>query len=91
MPKSPSPDTLKEPANRGSVAEHPSRRESQSAVDENLSLKAEAARALGLWDKVRRYGWGELTAKESGAVGGYMTRVRLQARREERESANNAP
>ncbi|PSR20280.1 MAG: hypothetical protein C7B45_15665 [Sulfobacillus acidophilus] len=46
------------------------------------SLKTEAAVALGLWDKVRREGWGALTAAESGSIGGYVSRMRLMAKRQ---------
>jgi hypothetical protein len=91
MPKAPSPDTLKKQAKSGQAPERQPLAEPHAHVDDNLTLKTEAARALGLWDKVRRYGWGALTAKESGAVGGYMTRVRFQARRQESDSPNNSP
>lgn len=37
-------------------------------------LKMEVARELGLMSKVRRKGWAELTAAESGRIGGIMTR-----------------
>ncbi|MGE5543317.1 MAG: small, acid-soluble spore protein, alpha/beta type, partial [Bacillota bacterium] len=33
-------------------------------------LKIEVARELGLMGKVRRQGWAELTAAESGRIGG---------------------
>lgn len=39
-----------------------------------IALKWEAAAALGLVDKVRREGWGELSAAETGRVGGLMTK-----------------
>ncbi|MDA8197832.1 MAG: small, acid-soluble spore protein, alpha/beta type [Thermaerobacter sp.] len=38
------------------------------------ALKWEAAAALDLVDKVRREGWGGLSARESGRVGGLMTK-----------------
>ena len=37
-------------------------------------LKYEIARELGLWEKIQKEGWAELTAKESGMIGGEMTR-----------------
>ncbi len=43
-------------------------------------LKYEIATELGLLDKVMATGWKSLTAKESGRIGGLMTR-----RRKERE------
>lgn len=35
-------------------------------------LKMEIARELGLWEKIEKDGWAELTAEESGRVGGIM-------------------
>ena len=42
-------------------------------------LKMEIAKELGLWDKIQSYGWAELTAEESGRIGGIMTRRSRQA------------
>ena len=42
-------------------------------------LKYEVAEEIGLADKVRRYGWRSLTAKESGRIGGLMTKKRREA------------
>lgn len=36
-------------------------------------LKLEIAEELGLTDKIKDIGWGGLTAKESGRIGGIMT------------------
>ena len=36
-------------------------------------LKFEIAEELGLTDKIKELGWGGLTAKESGRIGGIMT------------------
>jgi len=36
-------------------------------------LKYEIAEELGLMDKIKEVGWGGLTAKESGKIGGLMT------------------
>lgn len=35
-------------------------------------LKYEIAEELGLMDKIEEDGWGGLTAKESGRIGGYI-------------------
>ncbi len=43
-----------------------------SELDEKL--KFEIAEELGLLDKVKQYGWKGLTAKETGRIGGLMTR-----------------
>lgn len=32
----------------------------------------EIAKELGLWEKIELFGWGELTAEESGRIGGIM-------------------
>lgn len=37
-------------------------------------LKYEIAGELGLDDKVDKYGWGALTAEETGRIGGLMTK-----------------
>ena len=37
-------------------------------------LKYEIAEELGLKDKVDEYGWGGLTAEETGRIGGLMTK-----------------
>lgn len=36
-------------------------------------LKYEIADELGLTDKIKQVGWGGLTAKESGRIGGLIT------------------
>lgn len=37
-------------------------------------IKYEVAMELGLIDKVRQYGWKSLTAKETGRIGGLVTK-----------------
>ena len=39
---------------------------------ETDKLKYEIASELGLSDKIRKYGWGSLTAQESGRIGGII-------------------
>ncbi|WIV11418.1 small, acid-soluble spore protein, alpha/beta type [Proteiniborus sp. MB09-C3] len=36
-------------------------------------LKYEIAKELGLMEKIKEVGWGGLTAKETGRIGGIMT------------------
>ena len=43
-------------------------------------LKFEIATELGLSDKVMENGWRSLTAKESGRIGGLMTKRKRQMR-----------
>ena len=55
----------------------PGRRPKKDPTPEELArtaLKWEAAAALGLVEKVRREGWGGLSAAETGRVGGLMTK-----------------
>jgi small acid-soluble spore protein F (minor alpha/beta-type SASP) len=37
-------------------------------------LKYEVAEELGLIDKVKQFGWKSLTAKETGKIGGLVTK-----------------
>lgn len=39
----------------------------------DLMIKYEIAEELGLIDKVKRLGWGGLTSKETGRIGGLIT------------------
>jgi len=39
----------------------------------NMIMKYEIAEEQGLIDKIKRLGWGGLTAKETGRIGGIMT------------------
>lgn len=41
-------------------------------------MKLEIAQELGLMDKVEQYGWKSLTAKESGRIGGLMTKKKKE-------------
>ena len=43
-------------------------------LTENDALKYEIAEELGLLDKVKKNGWKSLTARESGKIGGIMTK-----------------
>ncbi|MGN0277271.1 MAG: small, acid-soluble spore protein, alpha/beta type [Hominisplanchenecus sp.] len=44
-------------------------------------LKYEIAEELGLLDKVLEHGWRALTAKETGRIGGLMTRRKRELNR----------
>ncbi len=56
----------------------------------NERLKYEIAEELGLLDKVRDRGWKSLTSKETGRIGGLMTKRRRekQAQLQHREGAD---
>ncbi len=42
--------------------------------DADEKLKYEVANELGLVDKIKKNGWKSLTAKETGRIGGLMTK-----------------
>ena len=51
-------------------------------------LKYEIATELGLLDKVMATGWKSLTAKESGRIGGIMTKRRKEQLKKENNAAD---
>ena len=56
-------------------------------IDENEQLKYEIAEELGLLDKVLEGGWRSLTSKETGRIGGLITKKRREMKQED---GNNA-
>jgi len=48
-------------------------------LTENDIMKMEIAEELGLMDKVKATGWKSLTARESGRIGGIMTKRKKEA------------
>jgi len=51
-------------------------RKALNKVDEKLKL--EVAAELGLFEKVKEFGWKGLTAKETGRIGGMMAKFKKQ-------------
>lgn len=49
-------------------------------------LKYEIAEELGLMDKINKVGWGGLTAKETGRIGGIMT---VRKKKKNKKSSEN--
>ena len=45
-------------------------------------IKFEIAKELGLMEKVEQYGWGGLTARETGRIGGIMTRRKKERKKD---------
>jgi len=43
-------------------------------MEKDESLKYEIARELGLFEKVKKNGWKSLSAKETGRIGGLITK-----------------
>lgn len=50
------------------------RRSALTYLSQEEKHKYEIAREIGLLDKVRQVGWAGLSAKESGRIGGLMSR-----------------
>ncbi|SDZ40237.1 Small, acid-soluble spore protein, alpha/beta type [Proteiniborus ethanoligenes] len=55
----------------------------------NDKLKYEIAKELGLMEKIEKLGWGGLTAKESGRIGGIMT-LRNREKLKNRDNHSNS-
>lgn len=53
-------------------------------------LKFEIATELGLSDKVINQGWRSLTAKESGRIGGLITKRKRELKKEEEKNAETS-
>ncbi|NBI05434.1 small, acid-soluble spore protein, alpha/beta type [Senegalia massiliensis] len=50
-------------------------------------MKYEIAEELGLTDKVKKFGWGGLTAKETGKIGGLIN-VRKKKNKDKKQESN---
>lgn len=51
-------------------------------------LKYEIAQELGLMDKINKDGWGGLTAKESGRIGGLITVKKREMKNKDKNSSS---
>lgn len=49
-------------------------------------MKLEIAEELGLLDKVQEGGWKALTAKETGRIGGLMTKKKRELKKQQEEN-----
>lgn len=61
-----------------------SKRKKKELTPEDV-VKYEIAEELGLLDKVKEQGWGGLTARETGRIGGIMTRKRKEKKKKDQE------
>lgn len=52
-------------------------------------LKYEVAEELGLLDRVMEHGWRSLTSKETGRIGGLVTKKRRKEKEKAQESRNS--
>lgn len=59
--------------------------ETRKEFSDELLMKYEIAEELGLLEKVKCVGWGGLTAKETGRIGGLMT---VRRKKELKETQN---
>ncbi|MDI9495181.1 MAG: small, acid-soluble spore protein, alpha/beta type [Bacillota bacterium] len=55
------------------MAEKKENKKKKKEPTPNDIMKMEIAEELGLTEKVEKLGWGGLTAKETGRIGGLMT------------------
>lgn len=62
-----------------------SEKEEKHELTENELLKFEIAEELGLLDKINATGWKSLTAKESGRIGGLMTKKKRERKTDEKD------
>ncbi|OON96707.1 MAG: small acid-soluble spore protein alpha/beta type [Epulopiscium sp. Nele67-Bin005] len=53
------------------------------ALPPDQKLKLEIAEELGLLDKIQEGGWKSLTPKETGRIGGLMTKRKRELKKEE--------
>lgn len=56
------------------------------ALTEDQKMKLEIASELGLLEQVQRDGWKSLSSKETGRIGGLMTKKKRQMKKSEEES-----
>ncbi len=54
------------------------------------TMKYEIAKELGYLDKVMNTGWKSLTAKESGRIGGIMTRMKKEEQKKKDREENKS-
>ncbi len=57
-----------------------------SKIKPEEELKYEIAKELGLFEQVVKSGWGSLSAKETGRIGGIMTRKKKEEERKKSET-----
>ncbi|MEF9960424.1 MAG: small, acid-soluble spore protein, alpha/beta type [Niameybacter sp.] len=56
------------------------------ALSPDQKMKLEIAEELGLLDKVQKDGWKSLTPKETGRIGGLMTKKKRELKNKESEA-----
>lgn len=61
--------------NQGNIKEEKEKKKKVKKLTPNDILKYEIANELGLMDKINAGGWKNLTAKESGRIGGLIAKA----------------
>lgn len=61
------------------------KRKKKKELTPEEKLKYEIAEELGLMDEIKEVGWGGLTAKESGKIGGLITVRKRNMKKEEKK------
>ena len=64
-----------------------SKAKKEKIITENDIMKYEIAAELGLMDKIQSTGWKSLTARESGRIGGLITK--RKRKKQEENQANS--
>ncbi|XTR38127.1 small, acid-soluble spore protein, alpha/beta type [Paraclostridium tenue] len=66
-----------------------SRKKKRILTDDDI-MKYEIASELGLMDKVSEFGWGGLTAKEAGRIGGMLTSRKKKKKKIEKDEGDGS-
>jgi hypothetical protein len=64
----------------------PTKKTKDQPLTEHERMKYEIAQELGLMDKVNELGWKGLTAKETGKIGGLMTKKKKEEAKKQAQS-----
>lgn len=67
----------------------PNNANKKKILTDNDIMKYEIASELGLIDKVSELGWGGLTAKEAGRIGGILTSRKKQKKKVAEDTKDN--
>ena len=77
-------DILNKPGKKNST-----KSKKRKILTDNDIMKYEIASELGLIDKVSELGWGGLTAKEAGRIGGILTSRKKQKKKVAEDKKDN--
>ncbi|OON95148.1 MAG: small acid-soluble spore protein alpha/beta type [Candidatus Epulonipiscioides saccharophilum] len=66
----------------------PTKEKLYDALPTDQKMKLEIAEELGLLDKIQQDGWKSLTPKETGRIGGLMTKRKRELKKQEPTSDN---